>query len=393
MSYVFDIFDGDAEVFLHPDPVMQADKSGTRVYLLHEGACVTIDLVPAKHKGSMVGRGWSAVLMSEAGFIESHHYDKLSPAFWDEAPWVICEGTPQQDETHFLTQLAVSGLPDDHPEAERKIAARNPVVHTSRANTIDHAFIPEARLRAEQEARYRGKRWADLWIYASWRAPQDLVFDAWQEDASVVSVGYPLSIGINNHFSYLRYLPAPTHRELYIDWHDGGAPGAALVIYIWNTGNPLDPNDPRPLMLVMEEYMDDEERLEYTSDGWWRVLRDMRDRRGVTKIYADPTSEHLIRLARRNNIPAKGIDNTDKLGRLTLINSQCHVPDGCHPALLVSADCKKLISRMATYHWIRGHDGVVTNRATQYNDHLIDCLAYAAGRFVRQTIMVPRYRT
>lgn len=384
-GFLLDVFRDEAEVYLHPDQSMQVDANGARMWFVKDGAALSVEFIPAVSKSSMVGRGWAAVMTSESGFIPSVHWDRLSPALWDQSPWVVCEGTPEQDPSHWFTQVAVSGLEDDHEEADRTIAQRNPAVWTSRANTIEHAFLKTARTRAQEEAVYRGKRWEDRWVHASWKAPSDVVFDEWREDRSVVElIKHPLAI---RHPQWGEIpLPHPSKREIDVDWHNGGDPGACICTYIW-LRNPLDPQDrTRPLFLVVAEFEDDEKRLPYAKGGWWDVLTDMRDLWSVRKIFGDPAGTKLLRYAKRAGLRIKPADNEDKNGRLEAINSLCTIPDtpSGKPALLVSSECPKLIARMNVYHWkVDPKTDLPTSKASQYDDHLTDCLAYTGGRYAK----------
>jgi hypothetical protein len=325
----------------------------------------------------MVGRGPAVVLITESGFVSSMHWDRLVPSFWDYETFVIVEGTPKQDASHWFTKEAVSGLPDGHEEADRSIAERNPRNCTSRANTIQHAYLPSARTRAAEELQYRGKRWGDLWIYAKWDVPTDVVFDAYDPHVSISKyTPYPPMLDDEK-------LPPPNRIEIDVDWHRGAAPGACTCTAIWTGRNPLDVKDPRPLMVVVDEFMDDKERLHYTSDGWWRVIKAMRDRWGASAIYADPTGEDLIKRARRHGLKIKRADNTDKLARIQLVNSQCHVGPNGYAALYLDRECQKTAHVLQTLPWKQDRDGNPTDKPSGYNDHLADCLAYAAGRWAR----------
>ncbi len=394
-GHMLNVFSGDAEVFLHPNPRMQLIDGGTKMLFVHEQACLAVWFVPAKSAASMVGRGPSAVLITESGFIPSMHWDRLVPALWDKAAWVIAEGTPTQDPSHWFTQLAVSGLEPDHPEADRSIAKRDPRVHTSRANTIDHAYLPQARERAREELRYRGKRWGELWIFASWQQPADVVFDEYRPEMSVVEFdAWPVPIvKFTNGKSVV--LPKPDRVEIDVDWHRGAAPGAAVCTYTWTRRNPLNPHDSRPLMLVVDEFQDDEvdgeigKRLPYTPQGWWQVIKAMRDNWGAQRIYGDPTGIDLLKSARRNRLAIKPAENQDKDGRIQLINAQCCVPGDAHPALLIASTCKKTAHCLQTLQWRKDREGKSTNKPSGYNDHLADCLAYTAGRHARPKGLMP----
>lgn len=393
-GFLLDAFAGNAEVYLHDDPRMQLIDGGSKMLFVHEGACLSLWFVPAKNAAAMVGRGPAAVLMTESGFIPSVHWDRLVPSFWDRKTWVIAEGTPTQDASHWFTRLVVSGLPDGHPEADRQISERDPRVATSRANTIDHAYLESARAAAKHELAYRGARWGDLWIYASWRLPADVVFDEFRPEKSVVTFQAWPSPRVIFADGTMRSLPLPDTVEIDLDWHRGAAPGAMTCCYVWHR-SPLDKNDPRPLFLVVAEFMDDEvdgvkgKRLTYTDQEWWRVIRDARDNHGVRKIYGDPTGLDLIKGARRGGLKIYPADNEDKGGRIELLNAQCHAPEGGYPALLIARECVKTAKCLGTLQWRKDREGKPTNVPSGYNDHLADALCYLAGRWAKPASALP----
>jgi hypothetical protein len=383
-GHLLDIFSGPAEVFLHDDPKMAITDQGGRMWLVHEGAAVAVSFIPAKQASSMVGRGPAICYITESGFVPSMHWDRLVPSFWDRSTWVIAEGTPTQDASHWFTQLAVSGLPDDHDEADRSIARRDKRVHTSRANTIEHAFLRNAREAARLELEYKGKAYADRWIYAKWEKPSNVVFDEYDPHVSISDyVVYPPTLnGIK--------LPRPSRIEIDIDWHQGGRPGAATCTLIWKRRNPLDEHDPRPLFIVVDEFQDDDERLPYSKEGWWGIIKDMRDRWQPNAIYGDPTGTELIKRARRHGIKVKPSENADKSGRLQILNAQCHVSPQGNAAFYLTGECQKVAKVMQTLPWREDKDGNPTDKPSGYNDHLADCLAYCAGRHARSSSLMRR---
>jgi hypothetical protein len=372
------------ERFLHSDPKMRFDAStGASMLLVHEGAAVAVDFVPATRASAMVGRGVAAALFSESGFVESQHWEKFAPALWDSKGWAIVEGTPKQDATHFLTKLAVAGLDDDDDDADRTIAERDPRVHTSRASTTTDAYLATAREGAADEERYRGKAWADTWVRASWKAPSNVVFSEFSPDASVVEFQPRPVPKITRGDGSSRTLPWPDRVEMFVDWSQGAAPGALTTIYVWPR-NPLDPKDPRALWLVVGEFMDDKERLQYVNapGQWFDVMMRQRDDWGAKGAFADPSSPNLIRAAKRAGFYVQPAANADKPGRIELVNAQCHVPrDGGWPALLISDTCGKLINALRTVSWRRTREGELTREPSAFNLHLPDTLAYCAARW------------
>lgn len=387
-GHLLNTFSGEAECFLHSDPKMRfGSANGLSMYLQLEGACVRIDFIPAKAASAMVGRGVAAALITESGFVPSEHWDKLSPSFWDSGAWVFAEGTPRQDPSHWFTQLVVSGLDDKHPEADRQIAARNPAVHTSRANTIEHAFLPSVREKARDEAKYRGPKWSDLWIYAKIRAPADTVFDEFDPVRGVVEVESSGLVKIRRTIdgdTQTITLPYPNHVEGYIDWSQGSAPGALTVAYIWTIRpRPIDGSDPRPLVLQVDEFQDDEERIPYDNTGWWDVLKKKKAAWGIQRFFADPTSPKLIAAARRHGVYISDADNLDKSGRILLLNSLLNIGPTGWPAMLVSSICVKTINALTSVEWKKDQEGRPTDVPSKYNLHLCDCDCYLSGRWGR----------
>lgn len=379
-GFILQAFSGQGSIYLHPDERMQIIDNGSRMMLLHKGACAVVSFIPAKHASSMVGRGPQIVYLTESGFIPSMHWDRLLPSFWDLRTWVLCEGTPSQDPQHWFTRTLNSGLDEEDPEFDPDISRRNPRVHTTRASTITDAYLATAREAAKQEAEYRGERWKKIWIDASWTAGSDAVFDQWNADRSVVRVIERRSRWrIGTHSDIRR----PDAIEIYVDWHKGAAPGACVCLAIWRGKNPIDPEDPRPVVVQLDEHQDDDDRLEYDRLGWWRVIREMRSKWGARTIYGDPTGRKLMDQARRFGLRIKPADNAEKLTRLEILNSLMFVPREGHPAFYISEDCQKTARKVGTYYYKRDYSGELTDKPTQYDDHLTDCLAYAAGHHAR----------
>jgi hypothetical protein len=393
-GHLLNIFSGEAECFLHSDPKMRfGSANGLSMYLVLEGAAARIDFIPAKAASAMVGRGVAAALITESGFVPSEHWDKLSPSFWDSGAWVYCEGTPKQDPSHWFTQLVVSGLDDEDPEANRDTAARNPAVFTSRANTIEHAFLRSVREKAAIEAQYRGKKWADLWIYAKVTAPAETVFDEFDPVRGVVEVEAGGNVKIRRTIdgeTTTLTLPYPNHVEGYIDWSQGASPNALTICYVWtHRPRPIDASDPRPLVLQVHEFMDDDERLQPNKDGLWAVFKQAKLAWGVQRFFADPSSPNLIGGARRHGTYISEADNLDKSGRILLLNALLNVGPAGWPAMLISSTCRKTINALSSVGWKKDQEGRPTDIPQKYNLHLPDTLCYMSGRWGRGYSFAP----
>jgi hypothetical protein len=169
------------------------------------------------------------------------------------------------------------------------------------------------------------------------------------------------------------------------------------VTYVWHHSPLARDGDPRPLFLVVDEHQDDDppdqqggqRRLPYAAGGWWHVLHALRERWAVRRWYGDPSAPDLLKAARLAGIPIKGAEAGDKSGRLSLLNAQCHCTGSVQPALLVSRSCPKTAKCLGSLQWLRNKDGELSDRPSSYNDHLVDCLCYAAGRYARPARIVP----
>jgi hypothetical protein len=111
-----------------------------------------------------------------------------------------------------------------------------------------------------------------------------------------------------------------------------------VIALEWRS-NPIDPEDPRPLIVVVEDYQGHEA---YTSDGWWRILTRLESKWGVDEWIADPHNPRLIKAAKKAGVtPLREGAQQDKTGRIALVASLIHWDDekGIEPALYVSRLC------------------------------------------------------
>jgi len=234
---------------------------------------------------------------------------------------------------------------------------------------VRHAALPEAREEAVKEAAFWGERWAAQWIYADWRHRGRHVYDEWEP---AVHVRHYAVRGPAWYLGEDR-LPRPDQVYGLIDWTGGAAPGAVVVCHVWRR-NPLAPQDPRPLVVVVAEHQGYEA---YTEDGWWGILRDLDRRWGVDRWIGDPHAPALITEAQGVGIWVEPGVAADKAGRIQLVAGMLHHDrrHGILPALYVAADCPVTARQFANYSWRITRSGEIMDKPRDYDDHCLDCLA------------------
>jgi hypothetical protein len=395
-GYLLELYERNGVHFRHPKfPDWFTDKN-RRLWVHHNGAVGRYDFIPATSMTGLAGKGLKAIWIDEAGFIGNDLYQTLRPTIWEHAGRLLATGTPSMGDDHWFTILAASGLDKDHERYDPDIAKRNPEVSTYIADTVHHAFIEQARREALKDIQYMGEIWAATMVWADWRMKALAIFGAWREGKHVVDYSRSSQLSAMQRIGKTPWCTLGRGREIYrppskvygmVDWSGGTAPGAAVVALTWKN-NPLDPDDPRTLVVVVEDY---EGHDAYTSDGWWRILKSMDERWQVDKWIGDPHSPHLIKKANKARIPVKGGAEQDKMGRLALVHSLVHWADeksddygnvtqpAVAPALYVSRRCETTAGEISGYRWAKTRDGKTTNKPRQNYDHCIDCLAMLAA--------------
>jgi hypothetical protein len=394
-GYMLELYEKNGVQFRHSKfPDWFTDKN-RRFWVEMNGAVGRFDFIPATSPTGLVGRGLKAIWIDEGGLIANELYLSLRPTIWEHKGKLLATGTPDMGDDHWFTQLANSGIGKDHERYSPDVSPCNPEVSTYIANTVEHAFIEQARREALKDIEYMGEIWAARFIWADWRLKALAIFREWRESAHVVNFrrGSRLSrIGrhpwctIGKHEIFRE----PTKTWGVVDWSGGTAPGAAVVCLVWKV-NPIDPQDPRPLIVVVDDY---EGHEAYTSDGWWRILTSLDERWGVDEWVADPHAPELIKSAQKAGIlPLSEGPHQDKMGRIALVASQIHwteevvdeetgevTRDAIAPALYVAKKCQTTAGEMTRYRWQKTRDGRTKGKPRDNDDHTIDCLAMLAAK-------------
>jgi hypothetical protein len=376
---------GAAEL-MHPDPFLAAHERPAETWFVCGEAAGVIRYFVGTRASQLVGSRASILWLSESGLLDDVVWRSVQPLLWEQKADVIAEGTPAFDEGHWFTRLAVSGLPDGHERADRKIAARNTEVTTYLATSLQ-AYNLGARAEAARDLEASGEEsvYALQEIKADWRLPSMMVFQ-WHPDRHLATVTEDRSvwtIAVNGRVHRVREQPQIVGG---IDWFRGVAPAGAVVTAIWRS-NPIripaptrdderaTAADPRPLIVALDEVSTEKDET-YTDDGYVGKLVALQKRWGVGAWYQDPFSPKLTKLARSKGLAIRDTDASEKGGRLALIGRALHCTDTIEPALLVSQRCRRLPGQLARYRWARKRDGTPTGKPIQYDDWLIDGLAY-----------------
>lgn len=397
-GYLMEIYSRNGAAFNHPQFPDWFTGRNRHLWVWHEGVCGRYDFVPATNPSSLVSRGLHGAWVDEAGFIGNGLFQAFGPSLWEHGGRLLASGTPSLGTDHWFTRTAMSGLDPGHERYDAEVCKRDPRVTTIIASTTEHAFVKRAREEALHEAAFWGELWAAQWIYADWRQRTRQIFREWSTSTHVV--GYRRGYGIPQSASfrslqvgktpwcYIGSEPVfekPTSVYGVADWSGGADPGAAIVCLVWRQ-NPMNDGDPRPLVVVVEDY---EGHDAYTSDGWWRILTSMSERWGVDKWIGDPHSPNLIRNARRAGIPMQEGAQQDKLGRISLISALIHHAESAPdehgevarilPALFVARTCEHTPREIDGFKWAVTRDGLTKNKPVDRHDHTVDCLAMLAA--------------
>jgi hypothetical protein len=246
-------------------------------------------------------------------------------------------------------------------------------VSTYIADTVTHAALKDAREEALKEARFWGERWAARWIYADWRMRGRHIYDEFVADLHVHTYRLRGAVWWLGNYR----LPRPDSVIGAVDWSGGSAPGAAVIAQVWRT-NPIDPDDPRPLLVIVWDHQGYEA---YSNDGWWGLLRSADRKWSVDRWVGDPHAPVLIEQANAAGIYVEPGAAADKMGRIAMVASMLHhAPEAegraeVRPALYVSRRCEHTMEQFSLYSWATTRHGEILDKPKQYNDHCMDCVA------------------
>jgi len=389
-GYMMEVLERNGGAFRHPLFSAWFSDRNRRLWLWMDGACGRIDFIPCTSPTSMVSRGLHGVWVDEAGFVPNERFQALKPSLWEHGGRLLATGTPSLGSDHWFTKLGVSGLPEGHERADHDISPPDERVTTFIASTVEHAFVAQARSEAAIDAEFWGAIWAAQWVHADWRQRSREIFREWDHRYHVRELkkhtGIPVigqrpvhHIG-RQPWAFLGQHPIYTEPSAtygVVDWSGGVAPGAAIIARVWRQ-NPVDKNDPRPLVHISEDYQGHEA---YTSDGWWRILTNMDQSWGVDRWLGDPHAPRLIKAAKRAGIPIQEGAHQDKMGRINLVAALLHHDQSKHinPALYISPTAEHTARELSGYKWGTTRDGRIKDKPMDRDDHCVDCLAMLAA--------------
>lgn len=362
------------EVFLHPSFPGGLYKRDTQLWLWHEaGVCARIDFYPASSERRMVSKGLDILVVDEAGFVENGLFRALKPTTYDKGGEILALGTPSLGDDHWFTRWCVAGLDEDHERYDPAIAKRDREITTYIADTVHHAYLREARVEALREIDFWGELWAAQWIWADWRLKVRNIYREWVEGRHVQELRQARYLELGS-----QVIREPPDRVYgVVDWSGGTSPGAVVIAYYW-ARHPIHREDPRPLVVAVEDY---EGHEQYTDDGWWRILHRLDQRWGVDRWLGDPHSPSLIEAANKAGFAMAPGPHQDKMGRISLVSGLLHwTTAGVAPALYVAAgNCQNIPREMKGYRWRTNRAGEATGKPKDHDDHCLDCLAMLAS--------------
>ena len=386
-AYVRSYFRGASARLLHPHPRMQNREGGRKMWLLHEGVSCLITFLPASGWSALTGFNVHALWADEAGLLESNIWDAVAPLLWAQNGRLIATGTPSMGTHHWFSQGCLSGLDPSHEFYQPDIVELDPHTTTIIGSSYE-AFSPNVRERAHIDARKKGEGWEKQWVLGDWRPPDVFVYNEWEPGTHVVGYEahtYRIKLPEGWH-----QLPRPTSVIGTIDWaYSAQKPGACVIFHVWQQ-NPLDRQRSGPLVVAVR---DAQEAMAYTTDGWYKVFRELKREYKPSVWYADPSMPELIVTANkvgrrpdRDGLPlfgkVKKADKADKAGRINLVKSLLHHVDGEHPAFFVSESCRILPRQFENYEYKLDRDKNPTDEPSQYEDHALDCVAFMAGMVI-----------
>lgn len=364
-----------AHVLLHPDPRLAFCERPPETWFRVGRAAGVIRYFVGSRVAQLVGSQTAILWLNECASLDDDTWRAVRPLLWEEKADVIAEGTPAFDEGHWFTQLAVSGLPDGHERADRKIAPHNPEVATYLGSSTE-AYSENVRAESKRDLERSGPEdlYARWQIEGDWRLPGQYVF-RWQADRHSCAVletdrRWRFRVGPGVEFDVV------DQPELIggIDWFRGSAPAGAIVLAVWRQ-HPLDDAETRPLVVAVDEASTVKGET-YSDDAYVQKLVALQERWSVDRWYQDPFSPRLTRLAKQQGLVIKDTDASEKLGRLALLGRLMNCSDELEPCLYVSTRSKTFADQLARYRWARKQDGTPTGKPVQYNDWLIDAAAY-----------------
>lgn len=378
------IYASGADVYLHPDRHLASHERPGEMWFVIGRAAGVIRFFVGSRAAQLVGSRASVLWLSESADLPDIVYRSVKPLLWEHKADVFAEGTPAFDESHWFTLLAISGLPDKHERISRKTrkrTPRDPEVTTFLATSLE-AYSLKAREEAKRDLEASGEDslYARQQILGDWRMPSLYVF-RWLPNRHLATV--MRSRGQWHVKPQGGELKRIVERPIVIggiDWFRGTAPAGGCVQAVWPI-NPLspvdedgDPIDPRPLVITVAEASTDKENP--SNEDLTKRLLYLQDQWEVDAWYQDPFSPKITAAASEQGLVIADTDASEKKGRLALIERLLHCTTDREPAYYCSTSCPTMAEQIAGYRWATKRDGTPTGRPKQYNDWLIDGLAY-----------------
>ena len=381
-AYLQSYYAGQYHRYLHPE--LALIDGGKQLWLYYGGVAARIRFVVGQSAVGMVSGALDAVWLDEAGLMDNEVMAALNPVLWERKATRICSGTPELGTEHWFTRMCLSGLDPDHPYYVADVVPRDEDTLTVIGTSYD-AYLQDVRTEAEKDAKRNGDAWASQWLLGDWRLPSLFVYSEWDPAKHICryTPEQPMLHG--------KRLPKPSVVLGVKDWaYSADKPGATVVFHVWYR-NPLDPTDTsRPLVIAVE---DKQLKAEYTKDGWYGVMKSMRQRYGLRQWYADPSAPDLIRQASnfaRSIGAVRPAEKGDKWGRINLVRALLHSAEDMPPAFYINGDrCPNLARQFENYRMATKRSGETTEKTIDYDDHCLDCVAFLMGKVMRGGYSVP----
>ena len=364
-------FKGQASRLVHPK--LKLADSGRQLWLLSSGVSARIRFVVAGSVLSMVSAGIHEAWIEECGLTDGAIIGALGPATWEHGESQIRTGTPALGTEHWYTREVLRGLDPSHPYYVKDVVERDARVTTISGSSMDSP-LEQVRKAAEAAKKTNSKAWGALWVDGDWRAQDVYIYSEFDPNLHVIDYD-PIRRKLG-HVSLRR----PDLVLGVKDWaYTETSDGAIVCLHVWHR-NPLDEKDQtRPLIVAVDDFCG---AMPYTVKGWYGKMSEFRSTYHIRKWIADPSRHELLRSAGkhiRRIGPIYPAPKEDKPGRITLVQSLLHHQEGVAPALYISKRCQALQRQMPNYRRKFTALGGVSDDPYDYDDHVLDCLAFAAG--------------
>lgn len=369
---------------LHPD--LGLTKGGEELWLQLGGAVARIRFAVGSGAAAVVSGALDELWIDEAGLLDNEIDDAIAPVLWERGGRRICTGTPSLGLDHWFTRRLLAGMDPSHQYYQRDVVERDPDCLTVIGTTYE-AYLPDVRSSVVREVASKGSSWESQWVLGDWRLPDLFIYDEFDEKLHVVDYDYR-----RHRFGSIQ-LPPPPLVIGVIDYAYGRTnPGACVVFHVWYQ-SPLESREARrPLVVAVQDHQAVEE---YTREGWFATLAELRREYGVRYWLADPSRPDMLLITRKFSgeigrvVPA---EKAHKWDRINLVRAGLHHDRqrGISPALYVHQDCGHLIRQFGRYRRRLSRSGEPTDQTVDYDDHCLDCTAFLYGKIMVGGQGVPR---